>query len=88
MQEPGGEDWMRYGRAIVESMHEVLAESPEDVRGLLLETADCWLSLGLIIGLRRPADAESLLVLIQQHDVNDSGELDSDGAALCAEVLG
>ena len=57
MREPGGENWMRYGRAIVESMHEVLAESPENVRALLLETADYWLSLGLIIGLRRRVDA-------------------------------
>jgi hypothetical protein len=41
----------------------------------------------LVIGLRKPADAELLLKLIQQND-EDSGELDSDGAALCAEVLG
>ena len=32
-------------------MREVLAESPEDLHGLLLETADYWLSLGLAIGL-------------------------------------
>jgi hypothetical protein len=54
----------------------------------LLETADYWLSLGLSIGLRRPADAELLLTVIQQDEIEDGGELDSDGAALCAEVLG
>jgi hypothetical protein len=88
MQEPVGEDWERYGRAVIDSMREVLAESPEDLHGLLLETADYWLSLGLLIGLRKPADAELLLKLIQQNDIEDSGELDSDGAALCTEVFG
>jgi hypothetical protein len=56
MQEPVVEDWERYGRAIIESMREVLAESPEDLHGLLLETADYWLSLGLAIGLGRPVN--------------------------------
>jgi hypothetical protein len=88
MQEPVAEDWGRYGRAVIESMREVLAESPEEMHGLLLETADYWLSLGLVIGLRRPADAESLLALIQRHDVEDSGELVDDGVVLCAEALG
>jgi hypothetical protein len=88
MQEPVGEDWTRYGRAVIASMSEVLAESPEDLHGLLLETADYWLSLGLVIGLRRPADAEALLALIQRHDNEDGGELVDDGAALCAEVFG
>jgi hypothetical protein len=46
MQEPLGENWGRYGRALIKSMREVLAESPEDLHGLLLETADYWLSLG------------------------------------------
>ena len=87
MQEPVSEDWRRYGRAIIESMREVLAESPEDLHGLLLETADYWLSLGLVIGLRKPADAELLLKLIQQDHTEDSGELDDDGASLCTEVL-
>jgi hypothetical protein len=88
MQEPVGEDWTRYGRAIIESMREVLAESSEDMHGLLLETADYWLSLGLVIGLRKPADAELLLRLIQQDHIEESGELENDGATLCAEVLG
>jgi hypothetical protein len=88
MQEPVGEDWERYARTVIASMREVLVESPEEVHGLLLETADYWLSLGLVIGLRRPADAESLLALIQRHDVEDSGELADDGVVLCAEVFG
>ncbi len=88
MREPVSEDWMRYGRAVIESMREVLAEAPEDLHGLLLETADYWLSLGLVIGLRKPADAESLLSLIQQFDAEDGGELIDDGAVLCAEVFG
>jgi len=88
MREPVVEDWERYGRAVIESMREVLAESPEDLHGLLLETADYWLSLGLSMGLRKPADAELLLKLIQQNDTEDIGELDSDGAAFCTEVFG
>jgi hypothetical protein len=88
MQEPVGEDWKRYGRAVIESMREVLAESPDEVRSLLLETADYWLSVGLVIGLRQPADAELLLKLMQQDHIEESGELESDGATLCADVLG
>ncbi len=87
MREPASDDWARYGRAIIESMREVLAESPDDLHGLLLETADYWLSLGLVIGIGRPADAKLLLKLIQEYDPEDSGELDRDGAALLAGVF-
>jgi hypothetical protein len=88
MQDVVGEDWMRYGQAIIESMREVLAESPEDLHGFLLETADYWLSLGLVIGLRKPAEAELLLKLIYQDHIEESGELEDDGASLCERVFG
>jgi hypothetical protein len=87
MQEPVEEDWVRYGRAIIASMRELLEESPEEVHGLLLETADYWLSLGLVIGLRSPGDAESLLALIQRPDAEEVGDLDGDGAALCLTAI-
>jgi hypothetical protein len=41
---------MRYGRAIIESMRELLAESPEEVQGLLLETADSGYHWGWSLG--------------------------------------
>lgn len=88
MREAVGEDWRRFGRALIGSMREVLAESPEEAHSLLLETADYWLSLGLAIGLSRPADAESLLALIHEHDAEERSELDEDGAAFCLEALG
>ncbi len=88
MREPIGEDWRRYGRAVIGSMHDVLAESPEQAHDLLLETADYWLSLGLAIGLRQPADADTLLALIHGHDAEERNELDKDCAAFCSEVLG
>ncbi|MHB8685155.1 MAG: hypothetical protein ACYC9X_12620 [Dehalococcoidia bacterium] len=88
MGELTGEGWERYGRAVIRSMQEVLAEAPEDVHALLLETADYWLSLGLAIGLRRPADAERLLALIHGGDAVERDELDADAAAFSAEALG
>lgn len=80
--------WGRYGRVIIRSMQEVLAEAPEDVHALLLETADYWLSLGMAIGLQRPADAGRLLALIHGGDAAERDELDADAAAFSAEVLG
>ncbi len=88
MGDSEGEGWERYGRVVIQSMQEVLAEAPEDVHALLLETADYWLSLGLAIGLRRPAAAERLLALIHGGDAAERGELDADAAAFSAEALG
>jgi hypothetical protein len=45
-------EWERYGRALISSMSEVLDETPEQIHSNLLETADYWLSLGLVLGLR------------------------------------
>ncbi len=41
--------WERYGRALVGSMAEVLPEADDASHGLLLETADYWLSPGVAI---------------------------------------
>jgi len=56
-----GDGWERYGPGITGAMAEVLEELPEEARPHALETADCWLSVGLVIGLERPADAIRLL---------------------------
>src|SRR3989442_1384509 len=47
------ERWARYGRALIGSMSEVLTETADDTHANLLETADYWLSLGLVLGLRQ-----------------------------------
>ena len=65
-----GETWERYGRALTGAMAEVLEEIPEETRAHALETADYWLSVGLVIGLERPSDAARLLELIE----SDAGE--------------
>jgi hypothetical protein len=42
--------WRRYGQALLRAMDEVRSETSEDVKAVLMETADYWLSLGLAIG--------------------------------------
>lgn len=81
------DDWERYGRVLVSAMADVLAQSDEAVRPLLLETADYWFSLGLAIATERPEEGRSLLELVEAHEGNRA-ELIQDGAALCDEVLG
>ena len=79
--------WERYGRAVITSMSQVLEEAHEDAHAQVLETADYWLSLGLAIALRRPADAERLLAIIVSHDEEPRSEIDQDADAFCAEAL-
>lgn len=80
------EQWARYGRALIGSMSEVLEETPDDMHANLLETADYWLSLGLMLGLNDPDRARRLLHLIEQHEA-ERGELQKDAAALIGEVF-
>jgi len=78
--------WEQYGRALIDSMSEVLAEPPDDVHANLLETADYWLSLGLVIGLRDPVQAQQLLQVIEAHEA-ERGELERDATGLIGQVF-
>ena len=80
------ERWARYGRALIGSMSEVLDETPEDIHANLLETADYWLSLGLVLGLREPAQARELLHVIEAHEA-ERGELERDATGLIGDVF-
>ncbi len=79
--------WERYGRTVIGAMAEVLEEVPEAARAHLLETADYWLSVGLTIGLERPAEARRLLALIEQEESELAG-LSTDATAFLEEALG
>jgi len=78
--------WERYGRALTSAMAEVLEEFPEEVRPHALETADYWLSVGLVIGLERPAEAARLLELVEANKAERSA-LSGDGAGFLEEAL-
>ena len=86
MSSSADDDWQRYALALLRSMAEVLEEVPEEAHASLLEAADYWLSIGLVIGIGRSADANRLLELIETHDVQRS-DLERDAAALCREIL-
>ena len=60
--------WDRYGRALVQSMQEVLNETPAELHSMLLETADYWLSLGLAISSANPDSARRLLAVIESEE--------------------
>ena len=62
-----GEDWHRYGRALFTATREVLEEVDEAQRDLVLETADFWLKLGLVIGIEHVDEAKRLLDLSQEE---------------------
>jgi hypothetical protein len=80
------EQWARYGRALIDSMSEVLQETPEEMHANLLETADYWLSLGLVLGLRDSGQAKQLLDVIEaEHE--ERGQLDRDAGALIGQVF-
>jgi hypothetical protein len=78
--------WSRYGHALIGSMSEVLNETPEETHANLLETADYWLSLGLVMGLRQPGQAQQLLNVIEAHEP-EQGELERDALGLIGEVF-
>ncbi len=80
------ETWERYGSALIAAMAEVLEEIPDEARAHALETADYWLSVGLVIGLERPSDARRLLELIESEE-GDRADLSRDGAGFLEEAL-
>ncbi len=86
MDAPASDEWMRYGRAVIQSMQEVLTEVDEQAHSPLLETADYWLSIGLAIGLRTPEAADRLLALVESND-KERTKLERDALAFCAEVV-
>ena len=71
---------------MIDSMSEVLAETPEDTHANLLETADYWLSLGLVLGLHDPDQAQQLLHVIEAHEA-ERGELERDATGLIGQVF-
>ncbi|MGC1183972.1 MAG: hypothetical protein WBA31_02320 [Candidatus Dormiibacterota bacterium] len=85
-QEPTPE-WASYGRAMLHSMAEVLAETPEIVHHLLLETADYWLGVGLAMGTGSPERATRLLHLLEEQE-SERSEIEQDARAFADEALG
>ncbi len=85
-EEQADETWQRYGRALIAAMRDVLDEADDRHRELLLEAADFWLGLGMVIGLERPDEAERLLHILQGQ-ADERGELLSDADDLLAEAL-
>ena len=86
MEASVNEQWARYGRALIGSMSEVLTEMPDETHANLLETADYWLSLGLVLGLRDPAHATELLQVIEAEEA-ERGQLERDAAGLINQVF-
>lgn len=78
--------WQQYGRALISVMREVLDEADERHRELLLETADFWLGLGLLIGLERADEAQRLLG-VMEADASERAEQLSDAEGLLREAL-
>ena len=78
--------WAQYGRVLIDSMSEVLLETPDETHANLLETADYWLSLGLVLGLRDPVQARQLLQVIEAHEA-ERGELERDATGLIGQVF-
>jgi hypothetical protein len=78
---------VRYGRALIGAMAEVLDEIPDDLRPHVLETADYWLSVGLTLALERPTEARALLELVER-ETTERAAIAEDAAAFLAEVLG
>jgi hypothetical protein len=78
--------WERYGRALISSMSEVLDETPDHIHSNLLETADYWLSVGLVLGLREPEQALQLLQVIEAYEA-ERGELARDAKSLIGQVF-
>jgi hypothetical protein len=80
------DEWARYGRALIGAMTEVLDETPPEMHANLLETADYWLSVGLALGVRDPAQAQQLLAVIEAHEA-ERGELAGDARGLISQVF-
>ena len=78
--------WDRYGRALLQSMQEVLNDTPAELHSMLLETADYWLSLGLAIGAAHPDDAMRLLAVIEAEEP-ERAELADDAEQFVSDAL-
>jgi hypothetical protein len=79
-------EWTRYGRALSAGMAEVMADVPEDTRPLLMETAEYWLTIGLIVGIHHDDAARQLLHVIER-DEREVSDLATDAASFIAEAL-
>jgi hypothetical protein len=80
------EAWSRYGAALIGAMREVLSEVDDSHRELILEVADFWLALGVVIGLERPEQARRLLEVVES-DAGDREELHADADDLLDAAL-
>jgi hypothetical protein len=80
------EAWSRYGAALIGAMREVLEEADDRHRELLLEVADFWLALGIVVGLERPEQARRLLEVVES-DAGDREELHGDADDLLEAAL-
>ena len=78
--------WDRYGRALLQSMQEVLSETPAELHSMLLETADYWLSVGLAIGSANRDGAMRLLAVIESEEP-ERAELADDAAQFVSDAL-
>ena len=79
--------WDRSGRALLQGMQEVLAETPPELHARLLETAEYWLSLGRSIGSTDPGAAAQLLNVIEAEEP-EQAELADDAAQFVSDALG
>ena len=66
-------------------MAKAVDEFPEDVPTHALETADYWISVGLTIGLERPAEARPLLEVIEAEQA-ERAALATDAVGACPIV--
>ena len=80
-------EWSRYGGALSVAMSEVVAEVEEDMRPLLVETAEYWLAIGLIVGVHHDDAARRLLHVIER-DEKEVTELANDAASFINQALG
>ena len=80
------EVWQRYGRALIAAMREVLEATDDGGREIMLEVADYWLAVGLMIGLERADDARKLLAAVEAH-VDERSALLQDAEEFLAEAL-
>ncbi|MBV8300870.1 MAG: hypothetical protein JOY68_02985 [Candidatus Dormibacteraeota bacterium] len=79
-------EWETYGKALLHSMADVRAEVPEELHALLMETADYWLTVGLVIGTQH-RDAAQRLIELAEKDEHEREELAADAQHFVAEAL-
>ncbi|MFN2581918.1 MAG: hypothetical protein ABR498_04155 [Candidatus Dormibacteria bacterium] len=77
--------WQRYGDALARSMAGVSEDLGDDMRALLMETADYWLAVGIAMGISDPDTAARLLPVIEA-DAAEREELAADAAQFLREA--